>query len=428
MKYITSPTPLPTSMAGQSSEEGMNIMNNSDIAYIIFCTIFVFFMTPGLAIFYGGLVRRKNVIGIMEQSFISIGIVSLLWAICGFSIAYGGDVSGIIGNTSFLFMKGVGVFAHNSITPNIPLVLFFVFQLAFAIITPALISGAIAERASFKAYCLFIAFWMVLVYAPIAHWVWGGGFLAEMGLMDFAGGLVIHLSAGISSLAAVLIVGAREKRDYTPCNMMYVAVGTGILWAGWFAFNGGSALAANGTAALAVCNTLLASAAGSLSWLLFSYADSKRVTLLDTLMGGVAGLIIITPMAGFVQPFYSLPAGLLGGFVCNMAVRIRSNLHIDDTLDVFSLHGVGGACGVILTGVFADPALAPKGGAIYGNAAQLTVQALGVLSVLAYSVLATIIILKFISIFVPLRLTLNEENRGLDESIHGELLYYKNKK
>lgn len=389
-------------------------MSTTDISFIIICTIFVFFMTPGLAIFYGGLVRRKNMVGIMEQSFISIGITSILWAIFGFSLAYGNDVHGIIGDSSFLFMLGVGITPHASIASNIPFVLFFVFQLAFAIITPALISGAIAERTCFKAYTVFIATWLLFVYSPVVHWVWGGGYLAQKGVLDFAGGLVIHLTAGVSAIAAVIMIGPRKEIDNTPCAMGYVSIGAGILWAGWFAFNGGSALAANTTAAIAVANTLIASSSGIFGWLVIGRLFSEKMTLLDILFGGIAGLIIITPMAGYVDLWCSLPVGFIGGIVCSSAVRFRTARGWDDTLDVWALHGIGGASGVILTGVFANPVLAPAGGILYGNASQLAIQIISVVQVTVYSFVLTIVLLRVIAFFTPLRLSEIDENIGFD--------------
>ena len=389
-------------------------MNAPDISFIVICTIFVFFMTPGLAIFYGGLVRRKNMIEIMEQSFISIGVVSILWAIFGFSLAYGNDVHGIIGDASFLFMLGVGITPHASIASNIPFVLFFVFQLAFAIITPALISGAIAERTCFKAYTVFIATWLLFVYSPVVHWVWGGGYLAQKGVLDFAGGLVIHLTAGVSAIAAVIMIGPRKEIDNTPCAMGYVSIGAGILWAGWFAFNGGSALAANTTAAIAVANTLIASSSGIFGWLVIGRLFSEKMTLLDILFGGIAGLIIITPMAGYVDLWCSLPVGFIGGIVCSSAVRFRTARGWDDTLDVWALHGIGGASGVILTGVFANPVLAPAGGILYGNASQFAIQTISVVQVTVYSFVLTIVLLRVIAFFTPLRLSEIDENIGFD--------------
>lgn len=389
-------------------------MNATDISFIIICTIFVFFMTPGLAIFYGGLVRRKNMIGIMEQSFISIGIASILWSVFGFSLAFGKDINGIIGDASFFCMMGVGITPHLSIASNIPFVLFFVFQLTFAIITPALISGAIAERTCFKAYTIFIGAWLLFVYSPVAHWVWGGGNLAQKGVLDFAGGLVIHLTAGVSAIAAVIMIGPRKEIGNTPCNIGYVSIGAGILWAGWFAFNGGSSFAANTTAAIAVANTLIASSSGMLGWLLIGHLFSQKTTLLDILFGGIAGLIIITPMAGYVDLWCSLPVGFIGGMVCWSAVRFRSSRGWDDTLDVWALHGVGGASGIILTGVFANPLLAPAAGILYGNTSQLVIQILSVVQVTVYSFVLTIVLLRVIALFTPLRLSEIDEELGLD--------------
>jgi len=353
-------------------------------------------------------------VGIMEQSFISIGITSILWAVLGFSLVFGKDINGIIGDASFFCMMGVEIAPHVSIASNIPFVLFFVFQLAFAIITPALISGAIAERTCFKAYAIFIGAWLLFVYSPVAHWVWGGGNLAQKGVLDFAGGLVIHLTAGVSAIAAVIIIGPRKEINNTPCNMGYVSIGAGILWAGWFAFNGGSSLAANTTAAISVANTLMASSSGMFGWLLIGRLFSEKMTLLDIFFGGIAGLIIITPMAGYVDLWCSLPVGFIGGIVCWSAVRFRSSRGWDDTLDVWALHGVGGAFGVILTGVFANPLLAPAAGILYGNTSQLVIQALSVIQVSTYSFITTMILLRIIALFTPLRLSEIDEELGLD--------------
>ena len=401
------------------------LMNYADTAFILICTMFVFFMTPGLAIFYGGLVRRRNVVGLMEQSYIAIGVVGILWMLFGFSLAFGNDIGGVIGDMAYVFMKGVSVEPNGDIAPNIPFVLYFVFQLAFAVITPALISGAVAERMNFKAYTIFIGLWSIFVYSPAAHLVWGGGFFAKMGVLDFAGGLVIHLTAGVSAFAAAMYVGARKNEDYTPCNMAYVSIGAGILWAGWFAFNGGSALAANGTASLAVANTLLASAWALFGWLLLKRLSGAKATLLDTLLGGIAGLVVITPMAGYVEPWCTIPVGLAGAFMCSSAIRLRTALHLDDTLDVWALHGVGGATGVILGGVFACGDLAPSSGALYGNMAQLGVQALAVLCIAAFSFIMTMLLLKVTDCVTPVRMSEHDETAGLDLTAHGELLYYR---
>lgn len=399
-------------------------MNAGDTVFIMICTIFVFFMTPGLAIFYAGLVRKKNAVGIMEHCFIAIPIVSIIWAICGFSLAFGTDMGGFLGGFDFLLMKNITVSGNPSVAPNLPFILFFVFQLAFAIITPALIAGAVAERVSLRAYCIFIGLWSLVVYSPVIHMVWGGGILAQMGVLDFAGGLPIHLSAGASSYVAARMLGARINDDSTPCNMAYVAAGTGILWAGWFAFNGGSALAANSNAALAIANTLLASASGAFGWLLLSRNSQKKITLLDTLIGGVAGLIVITPMAGYVDPIMSLPVGIVGAMASFLAVRFRIARKLDDTLDVWALHGVAGALGVILAGVFANPDFASSAGIMYGNFSQVGIQAGAAAAVALYSAAATYILLKAISLFTPLRVSSDDEQKGLDTAIHSECLYY----
>ena len=399
-------------------------MDQDSIVFIIVCSIFIFFMTPGLAIFYGGLVRIKNAVGTMEQVFISIGVVGVLWAAVGFSMTFGGSLYGLVGDFSYVMLRCVDVSPSPLFASSMPFILFFTLQLTYAIITPALLAGAIAERMAFKAYIWFIGLWLLFVYCPVGNWIWGGGWLASLGVLDFAGGLAIHLSAGVSALVAALMTGPRSKTDDTPCNLAYVALGAGILWAGWFAFNGASALAADGAAALAVANTLLASCAGVCGWLIIS-SRTGRITLLDTIIGGIAGLVVITPLAGYVRPVWAMPIGFSGAMLCSAAVLFRKKLGIDDTLDVWSLHGVGGAFGLLAAGLFADPARAPYAGALYGNVFQIVKQGLAVGSVVLYACACTFIILKVVSFIMPLRLSAEEEVLGMDLSIHGEELQTK---
>lgn len=399
-------------------------MNSGDTAFMLLSTLMVFFMTPGLAIFYGGLVRRKNVVSLMIQTFIAIGVVTVIWFICGFTIAYGNDVGGVIGDFSYAFFNGVSI-APNALADNIPFVLFCAFQLVFAIITPAIISGAVAERFSFKAYIILLAAWSILVYAPFAHQIWGGGFLSQIGVMDFAGGIVVHMAAGFSSLAAALAIGKRKKLDYTPCNMAYVAIGTGILWAGWFCFNGGSALAANGTAALAMSNTLFASATAMLAWVLIAYSHTKKVTLLDSLLGGVAGLIVITPMAGYVSPWVALVVGVLGAAVSYFSMQYRMAKEWDDTLDVWALHGMSGLLGILLLGLFANPAYTQGAAGLFygGGVALLGKQFLGALIAGAYAFIVTYLIVKVLKTTCKARVSDEMEEEGFDKAYHGESLY-----
>lgn len=400
-------------------------MNSGDITFLMISTALVFFMTPGLALLYGGLARKKNVISMMLQCFIAIGVVTVVWCVCGFTIAYGNDMGGIIGDFSYALMNNVSVDA-NHMCANVPFILFFCFQLAFAIITPAIIAGAVAERFSFPAYIGLLILWSILVYAPAAHQLWGGGFFSSvLGVKDFAGGIVVHMSAGFSSLAAAIALGARRDLDYRPCNMAYVAIGTGILWAGWFFFNGGSALTADGIAALALSNSLLASATAMLSWMLISYAKTKSVTLLDGLLGGLAGLIVVTPMAGFVQPGIALIVGIFGGLLSYGCVQFRTARGWDDTMDVWALHGMSGLLGILLVGVFADPSLTGgAAGLIYGGGFSLFgSQLLGALISGVYFFVITFVIIKVLMKVAHGRISPELEDEGLDSGYHHENLY-----
>lgn len=400
-------------------------MNNGDITFLMISTAMVFFMTPGLALLYGGLARKKNVISMMIQCFIAIGVVTVVWCLCGFTLAYGNDVGGIIGDFSYGLMHNVSIEA-NPLCPNVPFILFFCFQLAFAIITPAIIAGAVAERFSFPAYIWLLILWSILVYAPAAHQVWGGGFFTTvLGVKDFAGGIAVHMSAGFSSLAAVIALGARRDLDYRPFNMAYVAIGTAILWAGWFFFNGGSALAANSTAALALSNSLLASATAMLSWTLIAYAKTKSSTLLDGLLGGLAGLIVVTPMAGFVQPGIALIVGVFGGLLSYGCVQFRTTRGWDDTMDVWALHGMSGLLGILLVGVFADPSLTGgTAGLIYGGGFSLLgSQCLGAVLSGLYFFIITFILVKVLMKVAHGRIKPELEDEGLDSGYHHENLY-----
>jgi len=408
----------------QNKQRRETRMNTGDTSFVLLSTTMVFFMTPGLALFYGGLVRKKNAVSLMIQCLIAIGVVTVVWAVCGFTIAYGGDCGGVIGDMSYAFLHNVtalpGAFAS-----NIPFVLFCAFQLVFAIITPAIIAGGVAERFSFKAYIILLVVWSILVYAPFAHQVWGGGFLAQFGVKDFAGGIVVHMAAGFSSLAAALAIGKRKVLDYTPCNMAYVAIGGGILWAGWLCFNGGSALAANGTAGLAMGNTIFASATAMLSWVVISYIRSGHVTLLDSILGGVAGLIVVTPMAGYVQPWAAMAAGILGGAFSYGCMQFRMAREWDDTLDVWALHGMSGLLGLLLVGIFADPSCTgDAAGLIYGGGfALLGKQAVGVCYAAVYSFAVTFVIVKILKKFCSARVSDKIEDEGFDKAYHAEKLY-----
>jgi Amt family ammonium transporter len=393
-------------------------------ALVLISAALVFVMTPGLAFFYGGLVRRKNVLSIMMQSFISMGIVTVIWVFGGFSLAFGKDIGGIIGDLRYFGLNGVG-FAP-ILGQHIPALAFFVYQEMFAVITPALITGAFADRVNFKSYLVFLVAWSILVYIPLAHWIWGGGFLQQLGVVDFAGGMVVHASAGFAALASVFIVGKRRilpNEKVLPHNITYVALGTGLLWFGWFGFNGGSALGANGLAAAAFVNTDIAGSIAMITWLFTSWIHEGKPSMTGALTGAVAGLACITPAAGYVQPWAAAVIGLCAAFVCYGAMQFRAKMGWDDALDVWACHGVGGVMGTILTGVFAVTAVNGVSGLIEGNFHQFIVQTLAAIFVLAYGFGVTWAILKIQNLFSPVRVPDAVEVKGLDEGLFGERAY-----
>ncbi|HMM07347.1 MAG TPA: ammonium transporter [Clostridiales bacterium] len=384
-------------------------MNSGDFAFLFTAAVVITLMTPAVAYFYGGLVHKKFTHTMLMQTFFTIPLITLVWSLVGFSLAYGGNIlGGSIGGADFLFLRGLTDNTNNIWAPTVPFSLFFVVQLTFAIITPALISGALVARFRFIPYVIFFITWSLLVYSPLIHWVWGGGFLAKMGYLDFAGGLPVHLIAGFSSLAAVFAIGNREKREDGPSNMVYVAIGVGILWAGWLIFNASAALGANETAALAALNTLLASASGCIAWLLLAYGQHKKISVGDVVFGAFSGLVVSTPTSGFVSPWVMLPAGFIGGMLCYGAVALRIKRDWDDTLDVWALHGIGGLTGVLLLGIFANPDLAPAAGWLYGNPKQFFIEVAGLLIGTAYCVIVTYLLVKIINRFTPFR-QINEE-------------------
>ena len=399
------------------------MINSGDTAFVLICAAMVCFMTPGLAFFYGGLVRKKNMLTIMMQSFIAMGVVALIWFVCGFSLAFGTDVNGVIGNFQYAFLNGVGMEPSATYAPTIPFAVFFLFQLMFAIITPALITGAFADRMTFKGYLIFLSLWSLLVYVPCAHWVWGGGFLQQMGAADFAGGIAIHTSAGVAALVTVLVLGKRNMKkgeDAKPGNLTLFAIGTAILWFGWFGFNGGSALAANGTAAIAFVNTALAGGVAMVAWLAISWKHTKHPSLAEALMGAVAGFVGITPAAGYVAPWAAILIGLAAALVCYGAVQFRRKKGLDDALDVVGVHGVGGILGSLLVGVFAQQAFGGVDGWIAGNPHQLLVQLISVAIVAVYSAIITFVLLKVINKITPIRVSEQLEAAGLDTEFQEE--------
>jgi len=384
-------------------------------------------MTPGLAFFYGGLVNRKNVLTIMMQSFISMGVVTIIWFVIGFSLAFGPDINGIIGGLKYMFLNGVGMDPNPDYGGTIPFLTFFSYQQMFAIITPALITGAFADRVNFKSYLVFLIVWSFAIYIPLAHWVWGGGFMQQLGVVDFAGGIVVHASAGMAALASVFFVGSRKKvskEELAPHNVTHVALGTALLWFGWFGFNAGGALGANELASVAFVNTDIAASVAMVTWLVISWIKEKKPSFVGALTGSVAGLATITPAAGYVEPWAAVLIGLACGFVCYYAVQLREKLHWDDALDVWGVHGMGGILGTILLGVFAVKSVNGVSGLIEGNVHQFLLQLGGAVFAGAYAFAVTFIILKVINIFMPVRVSEEEETLGLDESIHHERAYH----
>ena len=407
----------------------MNNIDTGATAIVLISAAFVMLMTPGLAFFYGGLVRRKNVLTIMMQSFISMGIVTIIWVFGGFSLMYGKDIGGFIGNPlQYFALNGVASATLQILgsTLVIPLMAYFFFQEMFAIITPALITGAFADRVSFKSYLIFLVLWSILVYTPMAHWAWGGGFLAQMGFADFAGGIVVHTSAGFAALASVLFIGKRKIKKgekLAPHNVTYVALGAALLWFGWFGFNGGSALGSNGLAAVAFVNTDIAASLAMVTWMILDWTREGKPNMVGAMTGAVAGLVTITPAAGYVQPWAAAIIGIICAFVCYTAVQLRTKWGWDDALDVWGVHGVGGALGTILVGVFAAFAVNHVSGLIEGNVHQFLIQLLGAGLAIVYSVVVTVILLWLVNMITPVRVSEEIEITGLDEGLFGEAAY-----
>jgi ammonium transporter, Amt family len=383
-------------------------------------------MTPAVGFFYGGLVRRKNLISTIVQTLTIFAVVSLVWALWGYSEAFAPTVGGIIGNLSKVGLNGVGAAPlGNQVIPELE---YFAFQLKFAAITPALIIGAFAERIRFKALLIFTVAWVTFIYAPVAHWVWGGGWLQAMGVEDFAGGLVVHITAGVSALSAALVLGRRtgvtKADEARPNNVSYVILGAALLWFGWFGFNGGSALAANEIAVQAVVNTNLAAAAGAVTWMLVDWRRKGKPSAVGISVGAVAGLVAITPAAGYVATLFAIVIGFGAGMISNLVANWRSSRNLfDDSLDVFACHGAGSMWGVIATGLFASAAISGVNGAVFGNLSFLGTEAFAIVVVSAFSFFGSYALLKVIGIFTPLRVTAEEEILGLDESQHGEDAY-----
>jgi Amt family ammonium transporter len=404
-------------------------MNTGDTAFVLVSSALVMLMTPGLALFYGGMVRGKNVLGTIMQSYIILALITFEWVLWGYSLSFGPDHGGIIGGLDWFGLRGVGMEPHETYGPTVPHLAFMIFQCMFAVITPALITGAFAERMRFNSFLLFTLLWATFVYNPLAHWVWGsGGWMAKMGALDFAGGTVVHISSGVSALAAALVVGRRlgyGSVAYIPHNLPMTITGAALLWFGWFGFNAGSALAANGLAASAFVVTHIASAVAALSWLLMEWVHRGKPTTLGAARGAVAGLVAITPGSGFVGPFSAIVIGGLAGVICYGGVLLKGKLRYDDSLDVVGIHGFGGTWGALATGLFASKAVNSAGsdGLFFGNPGQLGVQFVSVLVTIAFAFVMTLILLKLVGWVAGIRVTDEEEERGMDISMHDETGY-----
>jgi Amt family ammonium transporter len=406
----------------------MDAINAGDTAWILVATALVMIMTPALAFFYGGMVRKKNLLSTINLSFITVGLISLQWVIIGYTLAFGPSLGGLIGGLNFFGLSGVSAEPNADYAATIPHLAFAAYQMMFAIITPALITGAFVERIRFKAFLVFTLLWATFVYDPVAHWVWGvGGILRSMGALDFAGGTVVHITAGFSALAFAMVLGKRKwfgQAPLEPNNIPFTVLGAGLLWMGWFGFNGGSALAANGLAVNALVTTNTAAAAAAIVWMFLSWRDNKP-SVLGIVTGAVVGLVAITPAAGFVTPMAAILIGGLAAPISFYAIRLRQKWGLDESLDVWACHGMGGTWGALATGLFATTVVNPAGfdGLFYGNPGQFLIQALAALVSIAFAFGVTFVITKLLSRFMGLRVTENEEEVGLDISEHGERAY-----
>lgn len=407
----------------------MSNINSGDTAWLLISSALVMLMTPALGFFYGGLVRKKNVLATIMHSFFTLALISVQWVLWGYTLAFGPDFYGIIGNLSWIGLNNVGFMPDSNYAPTVPHLTFVIFQMMFAVITPALITGAFAERKKFKAFILFTLLWSTFVYDPVAHWVWGnGGWLRQMGVLDFAGGIVVHITSGASALVAAFMLGKRigfGKNKIDPHDITMTILGVGLLWFGWFGFNAGSALSSGALATLAFITTNTAGAMGALTWMTLDWMIYKRPTVLGASVGAVAGLASVTPAAGFITVPAALMIGFIGAILCFTVVSFKFKVGVDDALDVFGVHGVGGTWGVLATGIFSTLAMNKAGanGLFYGNPKQLLVQVIAIAAVWIYSVIATILIFKVIDFTIGTRVAKKEEMLGLDVSQHGEIAY-----
>lgn len=419
----------PAAVFAETVEAAAPKIDTGDTAWILISAALVMLMTPGLALFYGGMVRRKNVLATIMHSFIAIALVSIQWMLFGYSLAFGPDVNGLIGNLHWAGLEGVGLVPNPDYAPTVPHLAFMIYQMMFAVITPALISGAFAERMKFSAYLVFALLWTTLVYDPVAHWIWGtGGWMKNLGVLDFAGGIVVHATSGFSALAAALFIGRRKgflSEPMPPHDLPLTVLGAGLLWFGWFGFNAGSALSSGELAVSAFVSTHAAAVSATLTWAFAEWVHHGKPTMFGAATGAIAGLATITPAAGFVGPMPALLIGVAAGLLCYTALNAKMKFGYDDSLDAFGVHGVGGTVGTVMAGVFASVAVNSAGanGLLHGNPGQLAVQAGSVVLVAVYSFVASLALLKVIDLVLGLRVTRDEETEGLDISQHGENAY-----
>ena len=417
---------------GAMAETAPPKIDAADTAWMITATALVLMMSiPGLALFYAGMVRKKNVLATMAQTFAAVSLGTVVWIAIGYTLTFSGD-GAWIGNLDRAFLLGLAIDTTSPLAKTIPEIVFALYQMTFAVITVALVAGAAADRMRFSAFLWFVVLWLLFVYVPIAHWVWGGGFLTpdaatgKAGVLDFAGGTVVHLNAGIAGLVAALVLGKRRgygAENLAPYDLTLAVIGTGLLWVGWFGFNGGSALGANARAGFAIAATHLAASAGALTWMLMEWLDRGKPSVLGMISGAVAGLGTITPASGFVAPWHGLIIGIVAGAICFWAcTKLKTKLGYDDSLDVFGVHGIGGLTGTLLTGVFAASAIGEASGLIEGNPNQLLLQVYGIAATLVWSGLGTFVLFKLINLVVPLRVREEDERAGLDLALHGEAL------
>lgn len=404
-------------------------IDSGDTAFVLLSAALVMLMTPGLAMFYGGMVRKKNVLGTLMHSFVAIALVSIQWILIGYSLSFGPDINGMIGGLDWIGLKGVGVEPNTDYAPTVPHIAFMIYQAMFAVITPALITGAFAERMKFSAFLAFTLLWSTIVYDPVAHWVWGvGGWLKNIGVLDFAGGIVVHITSGISALAAAILIGRRKgylREPMPPHNLPMTVLGAGLLWFGWFGFNAGSALSSGGLSAMAFVVTHTAAVAATLIWVIIEWFHRGKPTMFGAVTGSIAGLATITPASGFVGPMPALFIGLLSGAVCYTSLNMKGKLGYDDSLDAFGVHGVGGILGTLGAGMFAEKFINPSGadGLFFGNPHQLVVQIMSIAVVAFYSFAVTFILLKLVDWTIGLRISEEDEVTGLDISQHEESGY-----